>query len=113
MHSPGRVAEHDAPRTPLIAAIEAAAELERRAEYAEVAARHAQDAEALGAAPGEEIHPGLLIVRDRGDVLEGRRMFTEKREVRAREHASRVGIVGLLLVEANQLSGLFVRERRE
>ena len=40
-------------------------------------------------------------------------MFTEKREVRAREHASRVGIVGLLLVEANQLSGLFVRERRE
>ena len=113
MRSPGRVAEHDAPRTPLIVAIEAAAELEPRAEHTEVAARHAQDAEALGAPVGDEIHPGLLIVRDRGDVLEGRRMLTEKREVRARQNASRVGIVRLLLVEADQSSGLFVRQRRE
>ena len=40
-------------------------------------------------------------------------MLAKEREVRAREDASRVGIARLLLVEANQPSGLFVGQRRE
>ena len=52
MRSPGRVAEHDALRAPLVVAIEAAAEPGLRAEHTEVVARHAQDAEALGASVG-------------------------------------------------------------
>ena len=111
--SPGCVAEHDPLRARLIVAIEAAAKLELRAEHIEVAARHEQGAEAFSAAVDEEIHPPLLIVRDRRDILERRGVGTEKREMRASENASRVGLVRVQLVEANQLSGLCVRQRGE
>ena len=40
-------------------------------------------------------------------------MLTEKREVRADEDVSRVGLVRLLLIEADQLPRLLVRQRRQ
>ena len=61
----------------------------------EVPARDRQDAQPLGPSVDDQVEAGLGIVRERRHLVERRRLLTDEREVRAGEHASGVGAVGL------------------
>ena len=115
MRAPDGVAEDHALRAGarFVVAVEAAAERQRRPQRLEVAARHAQHPQPLGAAPADEIDARFRVVRQRRQVLERAGVVADEGEVRGREHASRVGATGLLLVQPDEATGLLVRQRRE
>ena len=113
MGAPDGVAEHHAlgAFACLVVAVEAAAERQRRAQRLEVAARHPQDPQPLGAALVTRIDACFRVVVQRREILERSGVLAHEGEVGGRDHASRVGATGFLLVQADQTPGLLIRQR--
>ena len=79
----------------------------------EVIARDRQHAEPLAPSVPDEVVPGLGVVVEGRDHFKRRRVIAKKREVRAGEVVPRGGLVGFLLVQANELPRLLVRQWSE